>query len=81
MRIYFTHHFQRNYQKLPKEVQSSFDKQLAYLLKNMRHPSLRAKKYDESRSLWQARVTDSYRFYFEIKGNSYIFHEIRAHKD
>ncbi len=81
MRIYFTPHFQRNYHKLSKEVQSAFDKQLTYLLKNIRHPSLRAKKYDESRNLWQARATDSHRFYFEIKGNLYIFHEIKAHKN
>ena len=51
----FTPHFQRNYQKLPKEIQAAFDKQLVLLLKNLRHPSLRAKKYDEGRNVWQAR--------------------------
>ena len=81
MRIYFTPHFQRNYHKLSKEVRVAFDKQLTYLLKDIRHPSLRAKKYDEGRDLWQARATDGYRFYFEIKNNLYIFHEIKTHKD
>jgi len=79
MNASFTPHFQRSYQKLPKEIQATFDKQLALLLQNLRHPSLRAKKYDEGRDVWQARITGSYRCYFEILDNRYTFHEIRAH--
>ena len=30
------------------------------------HPSLHAKKYDESTGLWQARANQSWRFYFTI---------------
>ena len=33
---------------------------------------VRAKKYDESRGLWQARVTDDWRFYFTIEGDAYV---------
>lgn len=81
MRASFTSHFQRSYYKLPQKIQVAFDKQLVLLLQNLRHPSLRMKKYDEGRDLWQARVTGSYRCYFEIKDDYYIFHEIRAHDD
>ncbi len=81
MKAAFTTHFKRSYKKLPQEIQQAFDKQLNHLLKNLRHPSLRAKKYDESRNLWQARVTGHLRFYFEIKGDFYVFHEIRVHED
>lgn len=81
MRHFFTPHFQRNYQKLPGEIQEAFDKQFLLLLQNDRHPSLRIKKYDESRNLWQGRVTKGYRFYFELKKDLYIFHEIRSHRD
>ena len=35
-------------------IQRAFDKQLLRMLQNLRHPSLRAKKYDESADLWQA---------------------------
>jgi len=49
------------------------------LLANLRHPSLHAKKYDESRDLWQARVTGSWRFYFKIIGQVYRLEEIKAH--
>ena len=41
----FTLRFRKQYQKLSKERQARFDKQLAFLLSNLRHPSLRAKKY------------------------------------
>lgn len=81
MKAAFTPHFQRGYQKLQKDIQKAFDKQLILLLKDIRHPSLRAKKYDERRGLWQARVTKRYRFYFEIRNDFYILHEVEPHKE
>lgn len=44
----FTLRFHRQYQKLSEDRQVKFDKQLAFLLSNLRHPSLRAKKYDKA---------------------------------
>ena len=79
MRAAFTHHFQQQYQSLPEEKKAKFDKQLAYLLSNLRHPSLRAKKYDEARDIWQARVDDDYRFYFMIKEDTYTLLSIIPH--
>lgn len=58
---------------------SKFDKQLTFLLSNLRHPSLRAKKYDEAQDIWQARVDDDYRLYFMIQGDSYILLSIIPH--
>jgi len=54
----FTFRFRRQYQKLSEDRQAKFNKQLAFLLSNLRHPSLRAKKYDEANDIWQARVDD-----------------------
>lgn len=75
----FTLRFRKQYQKLSKDRQAKFDKQLAFLLSNLRHPSLRAKKYDEAQDIWQARVDDDYRFYFTIQGDSYILLSIIPH--
>jgi hypothetical protein len=61
MKLARTKHFVRNYGKAPQEVQRAFDKQSSFLLQNLHHPSLRAKKYDETKNLWQARVNDSWR--------------------
>ena len=63
MRLVRTPHFLRAYNKAPRKIQESFDKQAHLLLANLNHPSLRSKKYDESRDLWQARVTRDWRSY------------------
>ena len=44
-----------------------------------RHPALHAKKYDESRDLWQARVNRDWRFYFVIASDTYVITDIIPH--
>lgn len=41
----------RDYSNAQPAVPTAFEKQLRLLVENLRHPSLRAKKYDESRGL------------------------------
>lgn len=60
-------------------MQRAFDKQERLLAGNLQHPSLHAKKYDESTGLWQARVNRAWRFYFTIEGDAYVLHTIIAH--
>jgi plasmid maintenance system killer protein len=79
MKILYSPHFTRSYREAPEAIQQAFDKQSLLLLPNLRHPSLHAKKYDESADLWQARVTGSWRFYFKIEGNTFRLEEIKAH--
>lgn len=79
MRVVFTEPFLRRFKKLPEKTRRKFEKQLAFLLKDLKYPSLRAKKYDESRDIWQARVNASYRFYFKIKGDLYTILNILKH--
>jgi mRNA-degrading endonuclease RelE of RelBE toxin-antitoxin system len=50
----------------PRNVQRAFEKQLRFLVDNLLHPSLHAKKYDESNDVWRARVNKDWRFYFTI---------------
>ncbi len=79
MRLILTRQFEEDYASAPIEVQKAFDKQGRLLLQNLRHTSLRAKKFDESRGLWQARVNRAWRFYFTIEGDAYLLHTIIAH--
>ena len=58
MKAAFSQRFTRRYKTLSPERKAKFDKQLGLLLSNLRHPSLRAKKYDEARDVWQARVDE-----------------------
>jgi len=53
MKLRWTSHFARAYAKAPEDIQAAFGKQSLLLLQDFRHPSLRAKKYDESRGRWQ----------------------------
>ena len=63
----------------PGNVQKAFFKQMRLLAENLHHPSLRAKKYDESQDLWQARVNRDWRFYFIISSNTYIVLDVIPH--
>lgn len=74
-----TSRFNRHYVTAPREVQHAFDKQLRYLLQDLRHPSLRAKKYDPTQGIWQARITRGWRFYFLIESDAYVLLDIIPH--
>jgi plasmid maintenance system killer protein len=60
-------------------VQKAFIKQISILARDLRHPSLRAKKYDESQDIWQARINDDWRFYFKIAQGVYTINSIIPH--
>ncbi len=77
MRFRTTTHFDRAYAKAPAAIQRALLKQVAFLLDDIQHPSLRAKKYDTER--WQERVSGDWRFYFRIEGDTYIFLDIIPH--
>ena len=64
MRLDRAPHFLRAYRKAPKQIQKAFDKQVRLLLEAPHHPSLRAKKYDEAKDIWQARVNDDWAVLF-----------------
>jgi mRNA interferase RelE/StbE len=56
MKWLLTHRAWQDYQRAPVSVQKAFDKQVRLLAENLRHPSLRAKKYDQANDIWQARI-------------------------
>ena len=63
----------------PLKVRLAFNKQLRFLVDNLQHPSLHAKKYDESKDLWQARVNKAWRFYFTIADDTYRIEDVIPH--
>ncbi|HLX00002.1 MAG TPA: hypothetical protein VKR82_15255 [Candidatus Acidoferrales bacterium] len=79
MILFYTQRFQRSYADSPAEIQKRCDKQLALLIQDFRHPSVRAKKYDEARNIWQGRVNRSWRFYFLIEGHRYYLLDMMPH--
>jgi len=79
MRLLFAARFQQAFGDAPPLIQRAFEKQSRLLLQNLRHPSLRAKKYSEAEDKWQARVNQEWRFYFRIVDNAYIMTDIMRH--
>ncbi|HXQ97005.1 MAG TPA: hypothetical protein VN774_01075 [Candidatus Limnocylindrales bacterium] len=79
MILFYTRRFQRSYTDSPPEIQKQCDKQLAHLIQDFRHPSVRAKKFDEARNIWQGRVNRSWRFYFLIEGDRYYLLDMMPH--
>jgi len=64
---------------LPPEVRKALFKQVRFLERDLNHPSLHAKKYNESLDLWQARVNRDWRFYFRIQNDIYYIVDIIPH--
>jgi mRNA interferase RelE/StbE len=79
MKLSYSSSFERSYGDAPTQIQRQCMKQIAFLVQDLRHPSVRAKKYDESSGLWQGRVNRNWRFYFIIEGDSYHFIDVMPH--
>ena len=66
-------------QDIPAPIRKAFYKQAGFLLQDLHHPSLRAKKYSETEDRWQARVNRNWRFYFRIVDDAYLIGDITPH--
>jgi mRNA-degrading endonuclease RelE of RelBE toxin-antitoxin system len=79
MKVVFSDRAIDSLKDAPRNVQRAFEKQLRFLADNLLHPSLHAKKYDESNDLWQARVNKNWRFYFTITDDAYRIEKVVPH--
>ncbi len=79
MQLNFSKKALRDYSNLPENLKKIVNKQFNFLLKNLNHPSLHAKKYDETQDIWQGRITGDWRFYFKIYHNIYEIITIIKH--
>jgi len=83
MRKYqFTHQFEKSFAKLPDNIAELFEKKLLIFLQDIFHPSFRTKKIEGFKNpyIWEASLTMSYRFTFEIdKEDKIIFRNIGTH--
>ena len=79
MKLAYSERFLEALADAPSAVQQAFYKQARFLEQDLRHPSLRAKKYEEARRIWQARVNKDWRFYFTIEKDIYRLQAITSH--
>lgn len=66
--IVFTAGYNRTYERLPTRIQQKTDEQIQRLRTNPFHPSLRTHKRKDDPTIWQARITRSYRLFFRLEG-------------
>jgi len=80
MKLKYTNTALTALQEIPARIRKAFYKQTGFLLQDLHHPSLRAKKYSQTddrwqaRVKWQAQVNRSWRFYFRITDDTITTH-------
>lgn len=79
MKLVYTKTALETLDRVPARVRKAFYKQAGFLLRDLRNPSLRAKKYSEAEDKWQARVNKSWRFYFRIVNDAYFIEDVTPH--
>ena len=73
-----TERFAASYKRLARREQRQVDTRLRYLAENLRHPSLRARKWGDS-GLWYARVNSDIRIFFEALDDHYLLLDVGHH--
>lgn len=81
MQIAKTDNFSKQYQKLSLKIQKKIDKQLGFLMQDIRHPSLRSKKMAGFENVWEGRIDRFYRFVFHIEGDIIIVSRVGPHDE
>ena len=66
IRLTRTERFKKSVLELDLTTQKELKKQLKHLVSNPRHPSLGVKKIKGTKTVFEARVNDFYRFTFEF---------------
>jgi len=56
----------KDFEELSPRLRKTILKQLELLCQDLRHPSIRAKKYDESKDVWRGRVNQDFCFIFAL---------------
>ena len=83
MKVQTTRPFDRDYVGLPgqfrDELRERVDKQLALLLSNPQHPSLRLKRIRGTADIWEVRVTRGYHMTLQVAGDTFILRRVGPH--
>jgi len=79
MKLTYTNRFEKDYKKLPSQIQKRTDQKFRYLVKDISHPSLRVKRIQKYQAFFEGSITKDYRFVFEITPEGYILHRVGKH--
>ncbi len=79
LKIARTESFARDFKALPKEIQGRIAKAISRLAQNPSHPSLRVKKMQGLKDIWEASVTAAYRLTFHRVDDTIILRRVGTH--
>lgn len=79
MEIIFTEQFEQAYEKFTRVEKKSVRKALTLLGGNPKHPSLRVKKMEGRKSIWEARPSKRLRMTFEMAGEIVVMRNVGEH--
>ena len=79
MRLFRTERFKKLYRKLPDPIKKKLARQLSYLLQDIRHHSLQAKKMVNRPDIYEARVDIHNRFTFKVAGDRITLRVVGPH--
>lgn len=79
MEVFLTEQFERAYQEISDAERRSVRKALILLGENLRHPSLRVKKMEGKRDIWEARPSKRLRMTFELVKGTVIMRNLGEH--
>ena len=79
MNIVTTKPFDRDYSHLPQDIEKRLETKLRIFVSNPFHPSLRSKKMEDPRSIWEVSITMNYRFTFTRDGDTIFLRRVGTH--
>ena len=78
MKIRRTESFVKDYRRLPAEIRGQVDKQLEYLIRDHRYPSLRVKKL-RGTDKFEIRISKGYRLTFRYADDVLELRRVGSH--
>jgi mRNA interferase RelE/StbE len=81
MRLLLTRRFRRAYQSLSAEDQERVKKVLRRLAEDLKYPSLRVKKIQGTKGVWEARAIRSLRITFQGEGSALLLRNVGHHDE
>ncbi len=76
MKFEQTKRFERDYQKLPQRIRKQVGQKLGFLLQGRHQPSLRTKKIESERDVYELSITENYRLTFHIEGDTCVLRKV-----
>lgn len=81
MQLLLTERFRRAYESLEAVDQDRVKKALKFMAEDLKYPSLRVKKIQGTKGIWEARASRSLRITFQMEEGSILLRNVGQHDE